>query len=175
MSTLMRFMRFSGRTGWPGYWQIVRFPVIVIPAAVAFLWALAAIGVLKWSFTIIFTMPLVHVLAALLLSPFWIAATARRLHDTGRSARWLLVLLVIAIGWAGIGMLAAVIMRLAYDEPSGGAGLGALWLSVVLGLFWSLASQAGGVCLFVQCTFSGTVGPNRYGPDPLCPEPGDGV
>ena len=72
-------------------------------------------------------------------------------------------------------MLAAVIMRLAYDEPSGGAGLGALWLSVVLGPFWSLASQAGGVCLFVQCTFSGTVGPNRYGPDPLCPEPGDGV
>ena len=42
----------------------------------------------------------VGVLVHLAMAPLWLAVTVGRLHDTGRSARWLLPYVVVAGIWA---------------------------------------------------------------------------
>jgi len=74
-----------------------------------------------------------------------LTVTARRLHDVGRSGWWQL-----------LGFGSAVLGGLAFCW---GLSLG---LSVVVMLL-------GGIVLFVWSVRHGTVGENRFGPDPLAP------
>ena len=113
----------------------------------------------------------VGVLVHLAISPFWLAITVRRLHDTGRSARWLLPYTVVAPVWA-------LIIYWSVNSLFGpGAGeeqseLGFVLIAVLLSAIWVLATLACTMMLLmVLCSQPGMRGANRYGPDPLRPGP----
>ena len=95
-----------------------------------------------------------------------LAVSARRLHDTGRSAWWLLLYLasILATGIA----FAVLVLLLVFESemPNDGAAVGAAWI-VIVSLFIALGCS---IALLIFCVLPGTVGPNRYGPDPLHPE-----
>ena len=96
-----------------------------------------------------------------------LAVAARRLHDTGRSAWWLLLYLAsfLAMGAAFVAGLLVWIFE--SERPNDeGAIISAALVAIV-----SLVIALG--CSIVPLIFyalPGTVGPNRYGPDPLHPE-----
>ncbi len=92
-----------------------------------------------------------------------LAVSARRLHDTGRSARWLLLYLgsILAIGIA----FAAAALAFVYDDEE---AIGIILLTIIVSLFIALGCSIAPLIFYV---LPGTVGPNRYGPDPLHPEP----
>ena len=84
-----------------------------------------------------------------------LAVSTRRLHDSGKSGFWVLLYFVPAVlGW---------VLRI--------AGMGSL-SSTVLGLGMMLSGLAllGLIAMIVLWCLPGTVGPNRYGPDPLAAE-----
>ncbi|MDO5484313.1 MAG: DUF805 domain-containing protein [Desulfovibrionaceae bacterium] len=86
----------------------------------------------------------VSIVAVLAFAPPWLAVTARRLHDVGRSGWWqapALALLVLA------GLLAR----------EGG-------ITLALGLGLALLVAGFGAWVLSR---PGTDGPNRFGPDPL--------
>ncbi len=108
-----------------------------------------------------------------------LAVTVRRLHDTGRSAWWLLIYAVIILGWI-IGFIVLVIWI-------GAAWTGAAWTGIedpetdgwkalvpilVFFFIWGLVSFVWAIILLILCALPGTIGPNRYGPDPLQPRQG---
>ena len=93
------------------------------------------------------TMLLVVLLVALFIPMIWIglAIGAKRLHDRDKSAWWLLLFYLAPGVLQGIG------------DQAGGTGI----------VFY-LASFAIGIWGLVELGFlRGTMGPNRYGPDPL--------
>lgn len=77
-----------------------------------------------------------------------LAVWTRRLHDTGRSGWWILILFV------GIGVLAAV--------AGVGAGLGKMWLSVLCVILLLALVVLNIVWLFLDSQ----PGENKYGPNP---------
>ena len=168
----VKFLRFNGRSSWQEYWRTVRFPLVFIPLVTTVVFAVFTMQTLAWSFLAILVIPQIGVLAALVLSPFWLAVTVRRLHDTGRSAKWMTIYVIILLGWAGIGVLVVALARIDYANIAGSSTLGAALVGAILSLVWAIASLAGLVTLFVLCTYRGTVGPNRYGLDPLVQESG---
>ena len=107
-----------------------------------------------------------YALALLLPS---LAVTARRLHDSDRTAWWMLLYLVPIVGlmflviffFATIG--ASALDPWSVNEVRWG----------ILGLFfliWFLASIVSWIALLIFCILPGTAGPNRYGADPLQPQ-----
>jgi len=104
-------------------------------------------------------------LAGICWTAFWTfplaALTVRRLHDQGRSARWLLVQAAAVLVWA-----------VAASLPQGGGG----WFTLLLwrahpapGLAATLlgfAYIALILCTIVLDLLPGEAGENRYGPDP---------
>jgi len=83
-----------------------------------------------------------------------IAVSVRRLHDTGRSGFWLFLYLAPYL-------IGTIITFSAM--PSNYTGLTAI------GGIFSLIGLIGGIVLLVFYCLPGTVGPNRFGPDPLDP------
>jgi uncharacterized membrane protein YhaH (DUF805 family) len=82
--------------------------------------------------------------------------TARRLHDTGRTASWVLLL---AIPWA-LAIVMGLVTLLSFMT---------FGLFGILFVFWpifGLISLAAVVLLIYFCAQPGTPGPNEYGPIP---------
>ncbi len=84
----------------------------------------------------------------------------RRLHDTDRMAWW--ILLSFTPGLALSGLLASIIARFLWD-----------WSIILIfaGGVLVVASLAAWIWFIVMMILPGTAGPNRYGPEPLRPEP----
>ena len=93
-----------------------------------------------------------------------LSVSARRLHDTGRSAWWLLLYLgsILAMG---IAFAAFVLALVSNDEGA----LMSAGLIAMVSFFIALGCSIAPLIFYV---LPGTVGPNRYGPDPLHPELG---
>ena len=93
-----------------------------------------------------------------------LSVSARRLHDTGRSAWWLLLYLgsILAMG---IAFAAFVLALVSNDE-------GALMSAVLIASVSFLIALGCSIAPLIFYVLPGTVGPNRYGPDPLHPELG---
>ena len=110
----------------------------------------------------------IYSLALLLPS---LAVTARRLHDTNRTAWWMLLYLVPILGIIVLAIMALAVLGVNAFDPfeTSEVGWGVLG---VLFLIWLLISLASWIVLLVFQIMPGTVGPNRYGPDPLRPDPG---
>lgn len=88
-----------------------------------------------------------------------LAVTVRRLHDTNRSAWWLLLMVPY--------LLSAFLLGMAVS----GAGLGAMAGAGALGIIGFLCL----IALFVFMVLRGTPGENRYGPNPYGGASGDAV
>ena len=97
-----------------------------------------------------------------LLIPY-LAVLVRRLHDTGRSAWWLLLFLPIAT--LGLAVLLLMLFLIGFASAFGAdaeidASIMALMASVNFAIF-----VGGTIPLLIFCALPGTVGPNRYDPD----------
>lgn len=89
--------------------------------------------------------------------PIAFAVATRRLHDSGRTGWWVW----LVAGPQAVGVLLSALLWLTY-EP--GSELPGWWTPAVLVLGWAFV--LGLVLLLAMTCLSGTVGPNRYGPDP---------
>lgn len=104
-------------------------------------------GVLTWIFGLAVLIPNITV-------------AVRRLHDTNRSGWWILMPAVPYL--LGIAFYFAAIAR----GMSGAASLGG---PLIVGVLLMFAGFISGLVLLVWYCMRGTVGPNRFGPDPLSP------
>jgi len=92
LQALKKYADFSGRARRKEYWFFVLFNIIisvVLTVCDVFMGtysAAASIGILTGIYTLAVLIP-------------GIAVSVRRLHDTGRSGWWLLIVLVPLIGW----------------------------------------------------------------------------
>ena len=98
-----------------------------------------------------------------------LAVAARRLHDTGRSAWWLLLYLasILATGIA----LAALVLAYVF-EADRGKDAAALSVALIGMVSFFIVAVGCSIAPLIFYVLPGTVGPNRYGPDPLHPEQG---
>lgn len=197
-SVFRNYINFSGRAQRSEFWWFALFSVV--SQAV-----LNIVPILGWIYSLILLLPS-------------LAVTARRLHDTGRSALWLLIYLVIILGWI-VGMIMIFLFFASIDDDDeiqdrleskleqrlsesevrhivNTCGelddvelsetereewdeicdviYGGFWDSLIFLLIWGLVSAAGVITILILCAFPGTIGPNRYGPDPLRPDGGMG-
>ena len=132
-----------------------------------FIFFVVAIGVLRWPLLATFLLPPLVMLVMLVEAPIYLAVTARRLHDAGHSARWLLIYAAIILGWARIVWLGVEFAKRGNEGMAMDTALGATFILAFLSSAWSLATLASGITLLVLCSARGTNGPNQYGPDPL--------
>lgn len=88
----------------------------------------------------------------------------RRLHDKNRSGWWLILNIVLMV--IGSVFLSAVIFL---DGLQGGYHDGDTISTILMGIgiIFFLAAFVIGIFIFVMMVTAGTVGPNRFGPDPL--------
>lgn len=151
-----KYFDFSGRASRPEFWWFFLCSFVAQPVLGVFLPGIAFL---------------------VLIAPF-LAVSARRLHDTGRSAWWLTSYLV-----SGVGSLllvgAAFALAFAAEEPFSDFDFETTDLATFI-LPLLLALAAGLICgilPLVLCALPGTAGPNLYGPDPLSagPEPDPGT
>ena len=167
VSTVLRnLFNFRRRASRSEYWW---FFLITLPVGLAlmvrFTW------LLSWSFSfrfeiffllfsLVFVLPVIH----LVVMP---AVTVRRLHDTGRSARWLLIPCILILGWGAIMGVATLVESFSDD------GWASVIFALLFGLVWAVVSLVGLMLLTIPLAQRGTTGPNRYGADPLRPELGN--
>ena len=162
---LKRYAEFGGRSRRKEYWLYTLGVTLLylVLLAVALVIGLGAAGLASggqgdgaggmmglFASLGIFAVIIAIVWLALLLPS--IAVTVRRLHDSNRSGLWLL-------GYI-----------LPYILGSFLSGFGAGANSTTLALIGGLVTLGGaimGIVIFVFLVLPGTVGPNRYGPDPL--------
>jgi uncharacterized membrane protein YhaH (DUF805 family) len=146
MQKLFSYFSIQGRTNRQRYWLtgvgiFVAFLVsILIAGALAFIPLLGGLIFLA-------------VLAASFVAA--LANGARRLHDRGKSAWWLLLFM----GLPTLLSIPAELVRFSSDPGAQGAGA----LLTLLGLPFSIWG------LVVMGFLKGTTGPNKYGDDPLQP------
>jgi uncharacterized membrane protein YhaH (DUF805 family) len=139
------YVDFNGRVGRTQFWYyvLVSFALALIVGIVASIVRLPALASL---------------LGLALFLPN-LGMGVRRLHDTGKPAIYIVILLVPAVLWFILAILGALMMML-------GGGLGAL---MVLGGFSMLIILANLVALGVMIYFwaqPGQTGDNQYGPPP---------
>ena len=146
MTALLSYLSFDGRINRARYWLIV----------------LSIFGIFMVCGVLAGVMLAILPILAIVLTPVFLALTyasvangARRLHDRGKSAWWLLL-------FAGLPMLLSLPGQIAEHSPDEGARMaGALF--ALLGLPFSIWGFIEIGCL------KGKAGPNRFGEDPLPP------
>lgn len=92
-----------------------------------------------------------------------VCATARRLHDTGRSAWWMPL---ATLGWIAAGTVVGVLLALVLGPERLRPGSPPFWLVFVI-----LMAPALVAVLWLHLE-DGEAGPNRFGPSPDGPPPG---
>ena len=147
-SVFRNYINFSGRARRSELWWFVLFSLIS-QAILNFVPVLGSI----------------YSLALLLPS---LAVMARRLHDTNRTAWWMLLYLIPVLAFIVLVIIVLVLLGTNAFDPwqANDVEWGVMGF---LFLIWVLVSIAAGIVLLVFWILPGTVGPNRYGPDPLQP------
>ena len=144
ISTCFRkYANFSGRAQRAEFWWFAALFFICLPVSI-FIW------------------PLIF---ALLIPT--LAVSVRKLHDTNRSAWWVLPPFLVVIPAPLIVFSAWLVSVMDQDEEFRSVAF------LIAVLFFVIAL---GCCILilVLCASAGTVGPNRYGPDPLRPKAREG-
>ena len=162
ISTCFRkYIVFSGRAQRSEFWWFFLFTFVIS----------VVLGIVGSFVSALQFLEGVFSLAVLLPS---LAVTVRRLHDTNRSAWWLLIYAGIVFVWVLGGIVLGVVNEVQNPEIVESESFenwnGATAYFIVCGLI----SVAGAITLLILCAMSGTPGPNRYGPNTLQPEPGMG-
>ena len=113
---------------------------------------------------------LTTVLSLALLIPY-AAAAVRRLHDTNRSWLWLLMLFLPAIVMLFIVVIQPILMNVITEESSLYITfISMVAISALLFIPMVVIQLVGVIWLLVLFMLKGTVGENRFGPDPLALE-----
>ncbi len=159
---LKRYAEFSGRSRRMEYWMFVLFQVLVtlvfgLVFGVAIGSAFSGRG--AGNFGALFAS---MGIAFMVFGLFWlgmllptIAVAVRRLHDTDRSGWWLML-------YVGPYLLMIVVQLLVFAAQSPGL----IVINGLLSLVWLVAA----IVLIVFMCLPGTVGANRFGPDPMYPD-----
>ena len=107
---------------------------------------------------------LIYVVAYVYILWAQFMVSIRRLHDKNRSGWWLILNIVLMV--IGSVFLSAVIFL---DGLQGGYHDGDTISTILMGIgiIFFLAAFVIGIFIFVMMVTAGTVGPNRFGPDPL--------
>ncbi|HEX3667352.1 MAG TPA: DUF805 domain-containing protein [Rhizomicrobium sp.] len=134
------YIDFDGRVGRAQFWWY-------IAVYVAFAVVISIVG------SITFTGGGLRALYWLALLLPTLGITARRLHDTGRTASWVLLL---AVPWC-LSILAGLVALLSFFT------FGLFGMLFVFAPIIALASLAAVVVLIYFCAQPGTPGPNEYG------------
>jgi uncharacterized membrane protein YhaH (DUF805 family) len=145
MDFINLFIKFSGRINRAKYWIAVAvgFVVSTLFNALAYIADQST------------TMQTVNALVGIPLAIFACAIGIKRLHDRNKSGWYLLLFYVLPM----VLFLGSVMIGMLPDGPSIIAGVMA-FLSLAI-LLWTFIELG---CL------RGTIGQNKYGPDPLAPE-----
>lgn len=154
-SVFRNYVNFRGRARRSEFWWFTLFSFI-------------SQAVLGW-------IPLIGGIYSLALVLPSLAVTVRRLHDTNQTAWWLLFQIIPAL--VGIVLAALLVWVWASSFVSGHlidqeVSEGFLTFLIPAFLIWTLIATAFFILMFVVLALPGTSGLNRYGPDPLQPDPG---
>ena len=151
-SAFRNYVNFSGRARRSEFWWF-------------FLFAFISQSILGW-------IPVIGQIYGLALVLPSLAVTVRRLHDTNRSAWWLLLQIIPPLVWIVLAVLWVLSLAFAFDHPTGpGLFEGYLIFLTPAFLIWTLVTIAFFILMLVVLALPGTSGPNRYGPNPLQPDP----
>lgn len=146
LKVLRQYVDFNGRARRKEYWMFALFTVIV---SIVLTILDRLLGLNAGGFGLLSGL---YGLAVLLPS---LGVSVRRLHDTGRSGWWLLVLLpVLAVE--------ALVVVFGLAPPATPPPLGILGIIALVGII----GFVGAIVLTVFQATDGNRGPNNYGPDP---------
>jgi len=132
------YARFSGRTSRPEYWVFAGF--LLVGQILSFVIAPLVAG----AFLLLSGMP-------------GFAAAARRLHDAGRSAWWLVLPLLVTPAWLLIWIASAASAMAVRDD---------LLDDSIYFMSASVVMLAVVCVMLIWLTAPSQPGPNRYGPNP---------
>lgn len=137
--TIKKPLNFKDRAPRSEYWWCYLFLVIanIVMSIIGLIPIIGQIVYLVWSIYAIFIS---------------LSAFVRRLHDLNHSGWWIIAPYVLVI----IGVFATLI----------GYGIQAESFAYI-GISLSVIAGIGFIVLFIMAMLRGTVGPNRFGPDPL--------
>lgn len=167
---LMRYADFKGRASRSEYWlfmtlQGLIYGLCILMAGLSLTNRSMDAGILR----LIGWLAVALVVMIGLLLPNY-AVTARRLHDSGRSAKWMVLLLPgIAGHFTGLMSLGSLAKSTTLEGETGAALAQAAISSLAgVGIMAALTAICG-TALGVMMLLPGTRGENRYGPDPQDP------
>jgi uncharacterized membrane protein YhaH (DUF805 family) len=143
------FFSFSGRVNRAGYWTFVAVAVFYALSLAGVVFQIIVKNVADSMISVLF---LEVGIFAVPLIVSGLAVSARRLHDCDLSAWWLVVFVIAPGVLAGLG----------------GVVMGQAGMHTVVSVGLELISTVISTWSFVQLgCLRGTIGPNRFGPDPL--------
>lgn len=152
LKCIRNYVNFSGRARRTEFWYFILFSCLLMIVAMAL-------------DVVCFNTPygVFYLLVALFLFLPQLAVSARRLHDTGRTSKWLLWNYLALLVWA----VAALVLS-GLSAFAGGRDASAWFLIVLCGgcvlfFIWEIV-------FLVWFCLPGTPGENRYGPDPKQPD-----
>lgn len=168
---LMRYADFKGRASRAEYWLFLTTQGLVyLVCAVMAVMSLTHHDMGRGLLGLVGWVAVALVLMAVFALPNY-AVLARRLHDTGRSALWMaLILPTIATHFMTFTAIGSALQHGPIAGLDGGAALKDTALGQLAGV--GAVGMVASVCslvLGVLTLLPGTRGPNRFGPDPRDP------
>jgi uncharacterized membrane protein YhaH (DUF805 family) len=151
------FFSFQGRINRAKYWLAI-LVFVAISLGLKLVLGVIAFAAMRGAgtggyFALSIIVSILNLGVGIVLFISGLAVGAKRLHDRDKSAWWLLLFYVLPYALAGIGLL------ITYAAHNSGP--------FILGVLGALGIA---IWMFVELgCLRGTVGPNRYGPDPLGP------
>lgn len=162
---LLRYADFKGRARRAEYWLFALFQFLVTVGLMLIASMSVFSGDMATAVTGLFgVLALIGVASLIFLIPN-LAVLTRRLHDINLSGWWISLLLPSYIS-AAMAIFSVINI---ISAAGSGADLQAVESAMVAAAASSLISVVGALCnlvLFVMCVWPGTIGPNRFGPDP---------
>ena len=163
-----KYAVFKGRAMRSEYWWFELF-YILISIGLHFLTGLAMIPlILKGQFTAeaiyqtSLPLSIVSIVVSLAFLLPSLAVMTRRLHDVNKSGWWLFIYFLVALIWTGLGALILTI------SVNGSTLIDEVPFILVFGFsIMTIIVFAIAIVFLVWCLKRGTIGPNKYGPDPL--------
>ena len=156
-----KFFDFKGRARRSEYWWFVLFVIVVS-------------SIFNYGGLLFPVLTFVGILCSLVLTIPQFAAMTRRLHDTGRSGWWVLIIVILYVVVLGsLCVVLAPIMSQMLQETDTYAqvdmmtsAIQASPMAATLMMFGSLATSLLGIIVLIFTLLDSKWGENKYGPSP---------
>lgn len=156
LKALRNYANFDGRARRKEFWYFILFTFLILFAALAIDNLIFGNG----------TTGIVYPLTALALFIPQLSVLVRRLHDTGRSGKWVLWYYLLTLLYFIVVVTCVVVCALTGDTSHLPTSLPFRIVAVT----GALGILIYAVFMLVWCCKKGTPGENEYGPDPLTEE-----